>query len=137
LKKTVLIAAVVLMAACQHKEKPPDTTVVWHLIGEWSGHGSVQTQTESFDIETGDVRVRWRANNEKTPGKGRLSVEVHSAVSGRLLDTPVENKGVGEDVAYVGIDPHWSYLLIDSTGVDWSVSVEEPLEMIRKGGSKN
>jgi hypothetical protein len=137
MKKLALIASLLIIAACQHKEKPPETIVVWHLIGEWSGHGDVETQTESFDIETGDVRVKWRASNEKTPGKGRLNVEVHSAVSGRVLDTPIDNKGVGEDIAYVGIDPHWSYLLINSKGVDWSVSVEEPIEMIEKPGAKN
>lgn len=137
MKTLALIAAVLLIPACQHKEKPPETTVVWHLIGEWSGHGNVETQTESFDIETGDVRLKWKASNEKAPGKGRLTVEVHSAVSGRLLDTPIEGKGVGEDIAYVGIDPHWSYLLINSTGVDWSVEVEEPIEMVPKAGSKN
>src|ERR1700734_2767348 len=103
MKKLVFIPLLLIIVACRHKEQAPETIVVWHKIGEWSGHGDVETQTESFDIETGDVRVKWRASNEKAPGKGRLNVEVHSAVSGRVLDTPIDNKGVGEDIAYVGI----------------------------------
>jgi hypothetical protein len=59
------------------------------------------------------------------PGAGAFRVTIHSAVSGRQLDTAVEHHGVGQNTAYVNIDPHLSYLVVDSSNVDWSVTVEE------------
>jgi hypothetical protein len=73
------------------------------------------------------VRLRWQTTNEKSPGTGTFVVGVHSAVSGRLLDQAIEFRGVGHDISYVTEDPHWSYLVIDSNNVDWSVEVEEPV----------
>lgn len=122
----MLIAAVLLMGACSSRPKPAKQVKVgWRPLGSWTGHGS--TQTESFEMESGEVRLRWQTTNEKSPGTGTFVVGVHSAVSGRLLDQAIEFRGVGHDISYVTEDPHWSYLVIDSKNVDWSVEVEEPV----------
>ena len=123
----VLIAAVLLTGACSSRTKPAakQVKVGWRLLGSWTGHGS--TQTESFEMESGEVRLRWQTTNEKSPGMGTFVVGVHSAVSGRLLDQAIEFRGVGHDISYVTEVPHWSYLVIDSKNVDWSVEVEEPV----------
>jgi hypothetical protein len=82
-------------------------------------------QTESFNIESGQWRLKWATTNEDAPGSGTFRVTVHSAVSGRPLAVAVEHKGIGHDVAYVNEDPRLYHLVIESRGVDWSVSVEE------------
>jgi hypothetical protein len=61
--------------------------VGWRPLGSWTGRGS--SQTESFQLESGEVRLRWQTTNEKSPGTGTFVVGVHSAVSGRLLDQAV------------------------------------------------
>jgi hypothetical protein len=82
-------------------------------------------QTESFNIESGQWRIKWGTANENPPGSGTFRVTVHSAVSGRPLVVAVEHRGTGHDVAYVNEDPRLYHLVIESRGVDWSVSVED------------
>jgi hypothetical protein len=80
-------------------------------------------------------RIRWETRNEQPPGAGTFHVTVNSAVSGRELAAAVDHRGTGHDVAYVGVDPHFSYLVIESSNVDWSVTVEEPA-LTGGGGAK-
>jgi hypothetical protein len=108
--------------ACQHPARPK-TKLVWRPVGSWSGRGD--TQTDSFDIGYNDVRIRWETKNENPPGTGTFRLAVCSAVSGRELTVPVNSKGVGHNLVYISVDPHWSYLLINSRNLDWSVTVEE------------
>jgi len=108
--------------ACSHPATHK-TKTVWRSIGSWSGHGDAQT--DSFDIGYNDIRIRWETKNEKPAGQGTFRAAVCSAVSGRELVTAVNQKGIGHNVAYVSVDPHWSYLLINSKNLDWTVTVEE------------
>ena len=120
------IAAVLTIAntACDNeKAARRKRRVEWHSIGSWSGHGN--TQTDSFDIGYADVRIRWETKNENPPGAGTFHLTVNSAVSGRELTTAADHKGHGHGIAYVSLDPHWSYLVINSSNVDWFVTVEE------------
>jgi len=114
-----------LSIAC-HREHPAErkTTVAWRPVGSWSGHGDAQT--DSFDIGFTQVRVRWETRNEKPAGQGTFRVTVNSAVSGRDLAVAVDHNGPGHDIDYVAVEPHWSYLVISSKNLDWSVVVEEP-----------
>jgi hypothetical protein len=124
----IFLAAVTLAnLACRSANKPEakPAAVAWRPVGTWSGHGNAQT--DSFDIGYGQCRVRWEARNENPPGAGKLTVTVNSAVSGRELGLVVDHRGVGHDIAYVAVDPHWSYLIIESSNLDWSVTVEEPV----------
>jgi len=123
----MIVALLVLLGGChsdlarEAKGKP----ATWQVVGSWSGRGNAQT--DSFDIGYEPCRIRWEARNETASGQGRLRVTVNSSVSGRELAVAVDHRGVGHDIAYVSVDPHYSYLLIESSGVDWSVSVEELL----------
>jgi hypothetical protein len=92
-------------------------------VGAWSGRED--SQTDSFNIESGQWRIKWTTSNEKTPGEGTFRVTVHSAVSGRPLALAVEHRGIGHDTAYVNEDPRLFHLVIESHDVDWSLSVEE------------
>jgi hypothetical protein len=115
----------VFSLAC-HREHAAErkTKVVWRPVGSWSGHGDAQT--DSFEIGFTQVRIRWETRNEKPAGQGTLRVTVNSAVSGRDLAVAVDHNGPGHDIDYVAVEPHWSYLVISSKNLDWSVTVEEP-----------
>ncbi len=119
------IIAALLLSACAPEQKRDAGTVLvgWRPIQSWSGHGD--TQTESFNIESGQWRIKWTTANENPPGSGTFRVTVHSAVSGRPLGVAVEHRGTGRDIAYVNEDPRLYHLAIESRGVDWSVSVED------------
>jgi hypothetical protein len=126
MRKTVLAVAALMSVACRSEHRPESkaANITWRSVGSWSGHGNAQT--ESFEIGIEQCRIRWETHNETSPGAGVFNVTVNSAVSGRPLAQAVEHTGTGRDIAYVSVDPHFSYLVIDSSGVDWSITVEEP-----------
>jgi hypothetical protein len=97
--------------------------VVWKKLGEWSGNGNVQT--ESFIGLTGALRMRWQTKNEAPAGMGTFKLLLQSAISGRVLQEPVDETGTGEGEAYVAEDPRGFYMSVESTNLDWWVSVEE------------
>jgi hypothetical protein len=101
----------------------PQTLVGWQPVGSFSGRGN--SQTESFNIDSGQWRIKWATTNEKPAGAGTFRVTVHSAVSGRPMGVAVENRGQSHGVAYVNEDPRLYHLVIESTNVDWSVAMEE------------
>jgi hypothetical protein len=137
-KKTTIIAltAIALASVGCRSERNPEVKpapLAWQKVGSWSGRGNAQT--DSFDIGFSQCRIRWETRNEKPPGQGIFHVTVNSAVSGRELAVAVDHRGTGHDLAYVGVDPHFSYLVIESSNVDWSVTVEEPA-LTGGGGAK-
>jgi hypothetical protein len=67
----------------------------------------------------------WETFEERAAGAGRLRIELHSAISGRPLQTVVDTLGVGLDSVYVADEPRVSYLVIASEGVEWRVRLEE------------
>ena len=97
--------------------------MVWRQLGTWSGRGN--SQTGSFTVETGALRLRWEARNESPAGSGRLRVTLHSAISGRLLQVIVDHQGVGQGLTPLESEPRVSYLVVESQSVDWSIVVEE------------
>jgi hypothetical protein len=116
-----VFAAMGCGSAPQPKQKPQ--LVGWRPIESWSGRGNAQT--ESFNIESTQWRIKWEAKGEVSPGAGTLLVMVHSAVSGRPIALGVEHKGNGHGIAYVNEDPRLYHLVIESTGLNWSLAVEE------------
>jgi len=133
--KTLIVLTAAILAGCRSErslERKP-APLAWQKIGSWSGRGDAQT--DSFDIGFSQCRIRWETRNEKPPGAGTFRVTVNSAISGRELALGVDHRGPGSDLAYVGVDPHFSYLVIQSKNVDWSVTVEEPA-LTGGGGAK-
>jgi hypothetical protein len=119
------IAAALLAGACGSpaSEPVPNEVVVWKRLGEWSGRGNAQT--ESFVGLTGSLRMHWRTKNEAPPGAGAFRLILQSAISGRDLQEPVNQTGPGEGTAYVADDPRVFHVLVESSNVDWSFTVEE------------
>jgi hypothetical protein len=72
------------------------------------------------------MRLRWRTTKETAPGAGRFTVTLHSAVSGRPLQTIVEAHGVGSGTANVAEEQRWSHFVIDAENVEWQMTLEQP-----------
>jgi hypothetical protein len=101
--------------------------VIWNPIGKWSGSGNMQTS--SFQSATGSFRVQWETRSVRPPDRDqagpRFRLTLHSAISGRPLVEVIDKQGVGSDLEYVHEDPRTFYMVVDSSNVDWSFSVEE------------
>jgi hypothetical protein len=130
-RRTVVLLTSALLLACDtepdHTSAPPAsasaTTTTWHTLGAWSGRGG--RQTESFDITSGALRVSWKTSSDAPDTRGAFRVELHSAISGRPLETVVDVEGVGADTVRVAASPRVAYLLIESDDVDWTITLEE------------
>jgi hypothetical protein len=122
---TVLAGIVLLMSSCRNQSpaKTSRAELGWRPIASWTGRGN--TQTDSFNIGSGQWRIKWATTHEQAPGKGAFRLKVHSLVSGRFVQTAVDYRGEGHDTAYVAEEPRAFFLVIDSHDIDWSVSVEE------------
>ncbi len=102
-------------------------TVGWKRVGSWTGHGNVQTET--FTSDTGGFRVLWQTRNEAPHGAGRLKVIFRSGDSGREIMDAVDVRGNGSGTADVADRPRWYYLTIEAANLEWTVTVEEPVEL--------
>ena len=134
---TILAALLVAGAGCRSSPAPPPAAgkeaVVWKPVGTWSGRGNKQTET--FTSDSGGFRVRWETKNPTRPGAGRLHVVFRSGDSGREIIDAVNEQNVGadHDTAEVSAErPRWYYLTIDSADVDWTVVVDERIELTRR-----
>ena len=94
----------------------------WRTLGTWTGTGS--RQTESFDVTTGALRLRWETR-ASAAGAGSFRVWLHSAISGRPLQMLVEQVGAGTGTAHVADDPRVSYLVVEAEGVTWTAALDE------------
>ena len=119
------MAWVLLTSACETPPPPPPLkeVVVWKSLGEWSGRGNAQT--ESFIGLTGALRMHWRTKNEAPKGAGTFTLILQSAISGRDLQQPVDEKGLGEGTAYTADDPRAFQITVQSANLDWTFTVEE------------
>jgi hypothetical protein len=128
----LLLAAAFACCACQelNPERPKPVITIWKQVAIWSGRGSAQT--DSFDMDVLQWRIKWKTSNESPAAKGTFKVSVHSDVSGRPLSVAVEHNGPGQGIAYVTDDPRLYFLVIDSQNLDWTVSVEQPIQAEKK-----
>jgi hypothetical protein len=126
--KTVLVLAAAwafVICGCQTPSKPLPRQFVlgWRPVASWSGHANYQT--DSFDIRTGQWRIKWETRDQTSSGKGTFRVIVHSSVSGRPVIVAVDYQGAGQGVGYVAEDPREFFLVVESTGLDWNIGVDE------------
>src|SRR5437868_5224760 len=124
-KRTALLAglAMLWLNGCGSREIGGEVLVGWQPVVSFSGHGN--SQSEAFNIDSGQWRMKWETKNEEKPGTGRFRVTVHSAVSGRPLVQAIDATGTGRNVAVVNEDPRLYFLVIESEGVDWSITAEQ------------
>lgn len=124
-----VLAVTVLTGACQDRSAPPAPVqtpaaeIEWREIGSWSGRGN--RQTESFEVSPFAMRLRWQTTRETSPGAGHLTVSLHSAVSGRWLQTIVDARGVASASVNVNDEQRWCHLVIEAQDVDWQMTLEQ------------
>ncbi len=106
-------------------EQAPGSDTAWRTLGTWTGKGS--RQTESFDVVSGAMRLRWQttAPASGASAAGRFRVTLYSAISGRPLQEVVDHVGPGSGTAHISDDPRVSYLVIDADGVEWNATLDE------------
>ena len=91
-------------------------------VGSWQGRGN---STIGVVSDTGRFHISWQARNAQPAGSGTFRLAVHSAVSGRPIQLITEQRGEGGGSADFSDDPRPYNLMIDSSNLDWSVSVDE------------
>jgi hypothetical protein len=124
-----IVLVAIFVAGCNRTAPgaAKSATSGWKRVGSWSGHRSMQT--ESFTSDTGGFRVTWETRNESPPGAGRLKVVFHSGDSGREIMDAVDVRGNGSGTTEVGDRPRWYYLMIESSNLQWTITVEEPVQL--------
>lgn len=70
-------------------------------------------------------RLRWEASAEDGADSPVLRVSVHSADSGRTLAVPLDGQTPGSGLVELVQEPRQFYLVVEGTGVEWTVAVEE------------
>lgn len=120
------------LSACEappaRAEQSPAAAISWRALGTWSGRGD--RQSDSFDVVTGAMRLRWETRGgADAAAQGPFRVSLYSAISGRPLQVIVDRTGPGADSAYVEDEPRVSYLVIESDRVDWTVTLEEAVQL--------
>jgi len=117
----VLLAGL-LVAACNSPEpEQPRTAAASRQLGTWEGSGS---RTIGFTSESGRFRVKWETREGASP-RGSFRLTVHSAVSGRPIQLIADHHGAGAATVDFADDPRPYNLMVDSSSVEWSISVEE------------
>ena len=117
----VLIAGVV---ACSPAPEPARRTVppASRQLGSWTGRGNM---TLGFVSESGSFRIAWKAVNQDGARPGAFQLTLRSGISGRPMKVIADHRGAGDGIVEFGDDPRMYEFLVESNGIDWSVSVEE------------
>ena len=91
-------------------------------LGSWTGAGNT---TLGFVSESGSFRITWKARNRDNAQPGSFQLTLRSGISGRPLKVIAEHRGAGGDSVEFGDDPRMYEFLVESSGIDWSISVVE------------
>jgi hypothetical protein len=74
------------------------------------------------------MRVQWQTDHATPDHSGTFRLTVHSAVSGRPLLLAVDHQGAGHDISFLHEAPRTFYGVVESSGLNWSVTVDEWVE---------
>jgi hypothetical protein len=91
-------------------------------LGSWSGTGNT---TLGFDSESGSFRTTWKAQNRDNARPGTFQLTRRSGISGRPMKVIADHQGAGGGSVEFGDDPRVYEFLVESTGIAWSISVDE------------
>ncbi len=97
--------------------------MAWRPVASWTGRDS--QQTDSFSMETGQWRIKWETSDQPSADAKKFQVIVHSSISGRFVSVAVDHPSAGSGLSYMAEDPREFFLDVESSGLDWKVSVEE------------
>ena len=98
----------------------------WDTLRSFTGSGT--EQTESFNSETGALRIEWEAKPMQGATKpGIFRVALHSAISGRPLAVPIDRSGPGKGSVFVSEEPRVFFFEVQSQDLEWTITVAERL----------
>ena len=116
-----------MLGGCREKTvEASRKETIWRMVGTWSGHDKLQT--ESWPSDSGAMRIKWKTSHTK-PG-GSFQLTIHSAISGRPMQTVVDQAGDGDGMAYFSDDPRVFFAVVDAKNLDWTFTIEEPVDVI-------
>ena len=104
------------------RETPRPAPPVSRELGSWSGTGN---STLGFVSESGSFRITWKTRNQDDARPGAFQLTLRSGISGRPMLVVADQHGSGSGNAEFGDDPRLYEFLVESTGAEWSVSVQE------------
>ena len=126
----VVLIALVVTAACgpasdgatsdAPRATPPPTAV--RELGSWTGKGST---TLGFVSESGSFRITWKTQNQDNTRPGAFQLTLRSGISGRPMKVIADQQGAGGGSVEFGDDPRLYEFLVESSRIDWSISVQE------------
>lgn len=110
--------------ACGPAERPAAGTAVpvSRELGSWTGQGST---TLGFVSESGSFRITWKAQNQDNARPGGFQLTLRSGISGRPMKVIADHRGAGGGSVEFGDDPRMYEFLVESSAMDWSISVQE------------
>jgi outer membrane biogenesis lipoprotein LolB len=123
-----LLAVALLAAACG---SPPDPSAAAgsapaahapRQLGSWTGRGST---TLGFASESGSFRIEWKTRSDTAGQSGRFLLTLRSGISGRPIQVIADHEGTGAGGVEFGDDPRLYEFLVESSGVEWTISVQE------------
>ena len=119
-----LVVLALLMTACgaapEPAARPP--THAPRQLGSWAGRGST---TLGFTSESGSFRVEWKTRSRGEAAPGTFQLTLRSGISGRPLQVIADHEGSGAGSVEFGDDPRLYEFLVESSGVEWSIAVQE------------
>lgn len=120
---TLFFSTCCLLFGCSDPPSPPPAHVaVIRSLGTFSGRGD---RTIGVVSESGRLRIRWETRHESPAGRGTFRLALHSGVSGRPIELITDERGPGSGSRDVADDPRPYNLMVESTNLEWSFSVEE------------
>jgi len=93
-------------------------------LGSWKGEGNT---TLGFVSESGSFRISWTAQNKDNAKPGTFTLALRSGISGRTLKMIADHRSAGGGSVEFGDDPRLYEFLVDSSGINWVISVEETM----------
>ena len=127
--RRAVLALVVLCAACEHGPQPgvrktrqAATPHTVRQLGSWAGKGNT---TLGFVSESGSFRINWTARSFDAAHPGAFQLTLRSGISGRPMKVIADVRGSGSGTVEFGDDPRMYEFLVESSGAEWSVAVEE------------
>ena len=91
-------------------------------LGSWTGKGNT---TLGFVSESGSFRITWKARNQEDTRPGAFQLTLRSGISGRPMKVIADQKGTGSGSVEFGDDPRMYEFLVEASGMDWSITVDE------------
>jgi hypothetical protein len=116
--------AILCAPACHEASEPApvEDTTASRQLGSWKGTGNT---TLGFVSESGSFRINWTTRNQDATQPGSFHLTLRSGISGRPLKVIAEHRGTGASSEEFGDDPRMYEFLVESSRIEWAISVEE------------